>query len=409
MVGGFYQDAMLKSHPILRTNTFLGLPASIGNTVHIIPIKTVSAFGQLLWKITPQFELAGGGRFTHEKRTHQEYNYWPANGALGAVPRIDPLIKSNNFSPEVTLTYTPTDDLTVFGSFKQAFKSGSFNAVTYVAPTTPASFNDEKVTGGELGIKSRLLDRRATVNLAGYYTKYTDIQVGASDRSSTGAVLSRTINAASAKIYGFDLDASYEPEGVDGLLLNASVNYNHARYGSFKNAPCTGGMTIAQGCNQVLNPATGRYTAQDLSGRPLSRAPAWTGTVGFDYQRPVFNDMTVDLGSNVSFMSKYYTNVIDFDTPGYSQKGFAKLNMNIALKGPDGAWEVAIIGTNITNKYTAGYCFNSNVQGVAFFGGQVQGAAAPGPFGDDEADCIVDRGRSVLFRVTLRPLAWMDK
>jgi outer membrane receptor protein involved in Fe transport len=408
MTGGFYQDQVMKSHPILQANTFVGLPASIGNTRHVIPIKSVSVFGQVLYKITPQLELSAGGRWTHEKRTHREFNYLASNGPIGGeIPRFDGKISPSNFSPEISLTYTPTDEFTIFGNYKQGFKSGSFNAVSFVSATTPAAFNDEKVEGGELGIKSRWLDRHLSLNLAGYYTKYSGIQVGASERSSTGAVLSKTINAEGAKIYGLELEAVFTPENVEGLTLTSGINYNHARYGRFPNAPCGGGQTISEGCNQLLNTATGRFTAQDLSGRPLSRAPAWTGNVGFDYEHPVFNDMTLAVGSALNFSSSYYTNILDFDTTGYKQKGYAKINMNIALRGPNEAWEVALIGNNVTNKYTAGYCFNSNVQGVSFFGGVQSGLPTKGPAGDEEPDCIVDRGRSVMLRVTVRPLDFL--
>src|SRR5206468_2241355 len=97
----------------------------------------------------------------------------------GDVARIDPKISSSNVSPEVTATYKPTTDLTIFGSYKQGFKSGSFNSINFVPATTPASFADEKVKGFEVGLKSRLLDRRLALNVAAYSYKYSNLQVGA--------------------------------------------------------------------------------------------------------------------------------------------------------------------------------------------------------------------------------------
>ena len=47
--------------------------------------------------------------------------------------------------------------ITVFAAFKQAYKSGSFDIVIPSPPPANKSFGDEKVQGGEVGIKSRWL------------------------------------------------------------------------------------------------------------------------------------------------------------------------------------------------------------------------------------------------------------
>ncbi|HEX7881981.1 MAG TPA: TonB-dependent receptor, partial [Afipia sp.] len=276
-LGGFYQNADQETQILLRGNTALKLPSVLTAVDHDIDIESYSFFGQLVWKITPDLELSPGGRWTREVRTHRQYNFNPANGPVGQSVLLDPRIAANNFSPEVTLTYTPSDDLTVFASYKTGFKSGSFNGVIFLSPTTPGSFGDEKVKGGEIGLKSRLLDHQLTVNAAGYYYRYSNLQVGANEVTGTTLIL-RTLNAAAANVYGVDFDASFAPHAVPGLRLSAAVNYNHARYASFPNAPCGNGQTIALGCNQLINPATGRFTSQNLKGRPLVRAPEWMGS-----------------------------------------------------------------------------------------------------------------------------------
>ena len=74
---------------------------------------------------------------------------------------------------------------------------------------------------------------------------------------------------------------------VANLTLHGDANYNRARFKEFNNAPCGNGQTIGEGCNQLFNPPRGRYTSQDLGGRPLVRAPEWTASLGFDYEIPV--------------------------------------------------------------------------------------------------------------------------
>ena len=83
----------------------------------------------------------------------------------------------SNVAPELTLTYRPTDTLTAYGSLKKGYKSGSFNITTLTAPGVDNSFGDEEVEGGEIGLKTRLLDRRLALDVAAYDYKYKGLQV----------------------------------------------------------------------------------------------------------------------------------------------------------------------------------------------------------------------------------------
>jgi iron complex outermembrane receptor protein len=406
MLGGFYQDGRMVNTPRLYGDTAIPgvpLPATLRNSVHTIDIESISAFGQVMWDITDQIELSGGARWTHEKRDHTQTNINTIGVPPGPVLAPDPHIKSDNLSPEVTLTYKPNQDLTIFGSYKQGFKSGSFNTVTFIPAGTALSFGDEKVEGGELGIKTRSADRRLNVNLAAYWYKYSGLQVGSIEVTSSGVLALRTINAASAITKGIELDATYAPENVEGLTLRGAVAYDRARYKDFTNAPCGNNQTIAQGCNRLLNTTTGLYNAQDLSGKPLARAPSWTLNGGFDYETPIgASDLTLTLGADVNYVSSQLSNFLGI--AGFTQPAFAKVNMNIGLKGPNDKWEASLAINNATNKYTAEYCANSNANGALIFGGQVAGGVTGGPAGDDYAACFPDRGREIWFRVTLRPL-----
>lgn len=397
-VGAFYQDAEFKSYNNLRGNTAFNLPPLLQSARHRIRTSSASIFGQLLWKLTPRLELAGGARYTNEVRKHMEWNDL-AGGAK--VDLLVPRIEANNISPEFSLTYTPTDDLTIFGSYRQGFKSGSFNTIVYIDPDTRADFGDEKAEGGEVGIKARMLDRSLTVNLSAYHYVYSDLQVGANELSATGGIILRTVNAASAKVQGIELDASFSPRGVPGLSLRGAINYNRARYKSFPNAPCGNGQTIAQGCDQLLNPTTGRFTSQDLKGRPLVRAPDWTANFGVDYELPVGDSLKLSLGANGNYSSSFFTNLVAL--PAYKQDEYFKFGGNIALSDVDNAWELALIGNNLGNRITSALCSNSNTQNGTVFGGQIAGAPTQGPAGNDELGCVAERGREVWVRLTLRP------
>lgn len=398
--GGFYQNGSIDVNSTLAGNTTLGLPPRLQEGVHNVDIESFSVFGQLRYDLTSELELAGGVRWTSEKRSDIG-----ATARFGG-PFIDlapPRLSTKNWSPEVTLTYKPTDDLTLFGSFKQAYKSGSYNLIVPIDPDNPDnSFGDEKVQGGEIGLKARLADRQVFTNLAFYQYKYKGLQVGVNEVAATGISLLRTVNAGAAKVYGVDFDLSYRPRHVEGLSINGAVNWNHARFTDFPEARCWGGQTIALGCNTNFNAASGVFLGQDLSGTPLPRAPSWQLTAGFSYELPVSDKMKLNISADGQYSSKYLAN-LGLNRPDYYQRAFGRINATLALADADDRWEVALIGNNLTDKLSTGSCTNLNYAGGQILPGSTAGAVDAGPAGADELVCTYGRGRELWLRVTFRP------
>jgi iron complex outermembrane receptor protein len=400
--GAFFERGKFDNLFTGRGNTTLTIP---GTSVHypallqkgqkIVNVKTDSVFGQVRYKITPQLELAAGARWTNERRDQTAINLITGTPTVIVMPV--PKIHAKNVAPELTATYKPTEDMTIFGSLKKGYKSGSFN-VAVSAPATGENnaFGDEKVEGGEIGLKSRWMDRALLFNIAGYSYKFTGLQVGSNVQTANGTPATRTVNAGRAKIYGVEADVAYRPEEIPGLNLNASINWNHARYNSLENIPCYGGQTVAEGCNQLPNTA-GAFTAQDRSGYPLFRAPDWQATFGFSWEKPM-GDYTLVISNSNMYSSKYITN-LGFIT---YQKGFIKADASIAVRGPQERWEVDLIGKNLSNEMTSGNCSNGNQQ-AGLSGGLLTGTNSRGPAGIDENGCFMDRGREIWVRVTFKP------
>jgi iron complex outermembrane receptor protein len=398
-IGGFYQDAVLSNLSTQRGNILQGLPAIRGLGNHRVPIKTYSVFGQLRWQVTPQLELTGGVRWSDEKREDTAYNL--ITGTPVPVTLAVPRIHTDNTKPEFTATYRPTDTLTLFASYKTGYKSGSLNIATGATNGQNNSYGNEDVKGWEAGVKSRLFDHQLALDIAGYDYRYTGLQVTTLVPGANLLPIARTLNAGRAQTYGIELDAAFRPAAVAGLDVHASINWNHARFNELKNVPCWGGQTIAEGCNQLLNPTTNFFTAQDLSGIPLLNAPEWAGSFGFDYELPVGNGMKLAFSNNNYFSSKYLTTL--GRRPDFYQQGWFKFDMGLTLKGKDDRWEVAVLGRNLSGEITAATCANGNLAGGFLFGGQVTGGTTRGPAGVDEVICYPDPGREIWLTIKLRP------
>jgi iron complex outermembrane receptor protein len=422
LVGGYYQDARVSNRVWVGGNSAFRLPATLSSGVNDVSIEVWSGFGQLRWKPVETLEIAGGVRYTDEKRHDDTYLATSYFSALTPVAVKNPSLHSKNWSPELTITYTPTDDLTIFGALKQGYKSGSF--IMTVPPAVPPSgcaapgpcdnsFKDERVRGGEIGVKARAFDRALNIESAFYYYKYDNLQVGANEVASGGLPVIRTINAGKSEVYGIDFDLTYRPPTVEGLTARLSVNWNHARFTQFDGAPCSGGQRIQDGCNQVpiplapgtvITPTTQLFNGQDLAGVPLPKAADWALNGGLDYDTTA-GDWKVGLGANVQYSSKFLKN-LGQNRDDFFQPAFAKLNAHVSVGAQNDAWELALIGNNLTDKYTAGNCTQFSGATGQILAPPVKGSAARNASGVDELACIPDPGRQVFLRLTLRPTAF---
>lgn len=407
MFGGFYQKADLTyafDIPVNRNIIALGipLPTSLGQFSSAIDIETFSLFGQALFKITPELELGAGARWTSEDRKIVPTLVTGPSYSPGGIvlPIVKNALSAKNWSPELTLTYTPNPDLTVFASLKQAYKSGSFDVGGSIAPGSNIAFGDERVQSAELGLKSRMLDGALRFNLAGYYQKFKDLQVKAGSIVTAGSIAVRTVNAASAEIYGIDMDFAWSPRSAQGLSLYGGVNWNLAKYKDFPVAPCWMGQLVSEGCNQLPDPATGRFVAQNLKGRPLLRAPEWTVNAGFDYDTPISNSLKLRFGANLGYSSSYSTVIEDF----YYQPGHAKLGATLGLGRQDSRWMFELIGDNLTDKVTTGSCAADAFSNSIVLAARLKqtGGTARGPLELGETICWPNPGRSLFLRLTVR-------
>ena len=360
--------------------------------------KAYSGFVEGTFAITDQLELSGGVRYTKENKRLPVVLDGGGVGSAAANPfllnlmAIAPsdlvavkvgtpnalgatLLKDHDswddWSPEVTLSYRPSGDLTIFASYKHGFLSGSFNSssVNLAAPNVDLSYKPQTIKGAEVGIKARVGD--FLFNAAAYTYKLNDLQV-VNFTNATSSIR----NAARAKIEGFEADATWRTP-LQGLTLNGAVAYNKSRYQSFPGAPCYNGQTVAEGC--VLG-------VHELGGQVVPRSPEWNIQAGFNYETPVGDTMKLGLTGGLTHSSSYLTDASN--SPGSRQKAYTMLDGTIRLGAEDDTWQVSLIGRNLTNKFVF-----FAAPDVPFTGANAFGVRLGDRFGS------VSRGREILLQV----------
>jgi outer membrane receptor protein involved in Fe transport len=356
LVGGYYQKTK-RNH--FQTGAFANIddPTAPAGYRYLAYFKrsetdgeTLSGYGQVTWAIVPTIEATAGVRYIHE--TKDSYLVQPyVNAALQTVFLQNAPIYGdqtfNNWSPEFTLSWKPTQQITVYGAYKSAYKSGGFSNSGFVSGTTIPSdvaFQPEQAKGFEAGIKTMLLDRQLRLNLGVYSYKYTNLQVDFFN-SQTFAFI--TTNAGSARTKGVELEFEFAPYAMAGLNVHGTLNYNRARYINYI-APCYGGQSIADGCNTIFQGAPG----QDLSGAPTAVAPEWTGSLGFTYETEVSEGTALGVSLDSRYSDSYLAS--GFAHPLSKQPSYLTLDGSVRVKFADNRYELALIGKNLTNRFIVG-------------------------------------------------------
>src|SRR6185436_182645 len=166
-----------------------------------------------------------------------------------SYPFLEPKRSFNNVSPEATLSFRPSRNLTLYAGYRRGFTSGGYNLVPLAF--NPFAVNDNgfrqsTVRGGEFGAKGSIAQGQIQFDLAVYQYKYKDLQLSTFD-SATAAISLR--NAGRSRVRGVEVSANVRPDQIEGLSLRSSVAYNDARYTLFDDAGCYTGQTVAQGCS----------------------------------------------------------------------------------------------------------------------------------------------------------------
>ncbi|WP_332769470.1 TonB-dependent receptor [Phenylobacterium sp.] len=184
--------------------------------------KESALFGEATFHFTPTLKLTAGGRLfkTEIDSVSTQFGFSTFPGPPGLTPTKD---KQDGFSPKVSLTYTPNDDLMIYGLYSEGFRFGTPNIQGLSAFPVPAGSKSDALTNYELGVRANLLDDSLLLDVTAFYIDWQDIQL----RLLTPDNFNYAANGGSAVIKGLEVSATYRP--VRQLELQSTVTYMEAR------------------------------------------------------------------------------------------------------------------------------------------------------------------------------------
>jgi iron complex outermembrane receptor protein len=303
-----------------------------GNADFTTKLTSYSGFGQLTANFTDAFRGILGGRYTHDKVA---YDFVRTSTSAAAFPGVNPgfaaagSISDSGWSGNAGLQYDLSDDVMAYGMYTRGYKGPALNVFFNMRAQDTGRINPEKSNAYEVGLKTRLFDRRLTLNLAAFFAKYDNYQANFLDLVA-GQVVTRLTNAGTVSTRGLELD--FNAQITRDFSLNGGFNYTDAHINTFN---CPAGAAIA--CAAAIN------------GKPLPFAPKYKGTVTADWRLPLGLDaFDVDLNSSLVYQSRTQFDINQ--NPNAFQSAYAIWDAGITFRTKDEKYSVSLIAKNLTDK-----------------------------------------------------------
>ncbi|EGM70859.1 TonB-dependent receptor [Shewanella sp. HN-41] len=303
--------------------------------------ESYAAYAQGSYDITEQLSLTLGARFTRETKEATVYNgvifdsIYPETGWYPGYVRDEDQIATSipkvlddeetwsRFTPRVGLEYQLTDDMMLFTSYSQGFKSGTFNPR---ATGPEPAVDPETVDSYELGVKSEWNDN-LRINATAFYLNHKDRQFVTVLPGEDAADLNQRLgNIGKSTATGLELEVEYA--ATKSLNLFATLGLIDASFEEVISYDAEG--------NRIDISDT--YT--------ITNTPDTTANVGFSY------NIDTDIGSFVANGNYYYRSDYDLAVVDnlLSQDGYGLLNLGLNWYSNDGHWYAGLHWKNVTDE-----------------------------------------------------------
>ncbi len=346
IVGAYYLTEDKQGALGLGRNTH----PSFGTVSFIIPNEdetdAYALFGEVSYDFSDQLSATFGIRYSDETKDDftsvgaifGDFTGLRSTGTVVQFFTRDDSLSFDDVSPRVVLEYRPNEDMLVYGSVTEGFKSGGWNAFD----GSPA-FRPEEVTSFEVGFKSDLMDGQLRLNGSAFYYDYTDLQVSTFQNG-----LTVTTNAADATVKGLEIELSAYP--TDNLLISASMGYLDATFDTFfsANGRCPADATPAELAGDCNGVGAGETRVADLSGNTLQNAPEWKFNINGTYTVDLAGGGEINIFGQISHQTEIFHT--QFNDPLIGQDDTTLVDARVSYAPGDAPWDVAIFAKNLTDE-----------------------------------------------------------
>lgn len=276
--------------------------------------NSYAAYLDATYKLTDRWSVEAGGRYSRDKK---QLDRTILNGGIGddVIFTGTGKVHFEKVTYKVGTNYQVTPDILAYVNYGTGYRPGGY---VYTYPlqaqvdtgTALNTTRNETAKNLETGLKTELFNRHLRLNLAGFITRYVNLQ--AADTNRPFPIVSKNLH-----IKGVEADLEAHP--IEAVTIYANAGYLHSRVVS---GPTAG--------------TTQRYI------------PKVQFTVGGEYRVPLSDESHIFVGGNVFHTATFRSD--DSFVPSVIQPAYTLVNGELGVELGDGKYRISIDGKNLTNK-----------------------------------------------------------
>ena len=307
---------------------------------------SIGIFAELDYSITDKTKITLGARWTEESKDvifnaigSCEKDFSSCSGPSSGLSVGGTF---DDTTPKVAITHALNDDVNIYASYTQGFRSGTFDAR---ARTVDSFLNSkpgpEEVTSFELGMKSTFNDGKILLNIALFQADYDDIQKLALEECEVDIVtcpsgrIQRLINAAKATIEGIEIETRINI--TDQFSIQGSLGYTDAGFDEFLGFDADG----VRGYDPVTDPAA-------AAALKFERVPELTYNIMANYFQPLSNGAEIDFRLAYSYTDDFTNDALG--TRAIITDSYGLLDASVSYTFAGSGLKLTVFGKNITDE-----------------------------------------------------------
>jgi iron complex outermembrane receptor protein len=286
--------------------------------------EEIAAFANATWHLTPSVEVSFGARFSDNDQVASQVLSGAVYDALvpGGAPSFDAAESSESpFTWSFSPRWAINDAVSVYFRAATGYRPGGPNVIPVGAPPgTPGSYDSDELTSYEVGMKGVFAGGALSLDVAGYFLDWEDVQL-------------------LAVIDGVGLNANggtAESKGMEfAATLQATDNLTLALNGAYTDAYLT----------QDTDPIVG-----GTDGDALPFVPEWSLGFDADYSWSLAGGSLAYVGGNVGYVGDRPSGFGNLAPDGSIRE--AEAYTTVGLRGgiEFGAWTLELYGKNLLDE-----------------------------------------------------------
>jgi iron complex outermembrane receptor protein len=358
-LGAFYtheSSALDQIVPLfyIPTQVSAPLPVALGGpTLESSSLDSVyrewAGFAEVTYHFSPQFDLGLGGRWSENKQSASQVE---SGAILTLTGQASPQVVSGNSSDnDFTYSIAPrwhvSDNTMVYGRIASGYRPGGPNDLP---PTAPASvqreYQADQTTNYEVGVRSDLLDKRLSIDVAAFLVDWKKIQLFEEFQLPGLPPFGIDANGGTARSKGLEWTLALTP--LTGLTFTLT--------GAYVDAYLTAAARDAGGND----------------GDPLPYAPKWSTSLDGAYTWHAFGDDLAFAGATWSYLGSRFNDFSALAGTTYQPEPRPELpsynTVNLRAGLENGRWTLELYAKNVGDTRAIAYYSNS---GAPNYGGEI--------------------------------------